>query len=74
VTSERSFIAPEQWDQCIHHDVSPELAEPSLQVFVGIEEGQHLGRGTSRPFSITCQQLKACANARYSKGACARNS
>ncbi len=37
VTTESSFLPIEWFDACVNPDLSPELASPSLQVFVGVD-------------------------------------
>ena len=37
VTSESNFVEMDWWDMCIDPDLSPELARPSLQVWVGLD-------------------------------------
>ncbi len=37
VTSESTFVPIEWWDACVDPDLSPELARPSLQVWIGLD-------------------------------------
>ena len=37
VTSESSFVPIEWWDQCVDADLTPELADPRLSVWVGVD-------------------------------------
>src|SRR5271156_5633896 len=37
VTSESTFVPIEWWDACVDPDLSPELARPSLPVWVGLD-------------------------------------
>ncbi len=37
VTSESTFVLMEWWDACVDVDLSPELADPRLQVWVGVD-------------------------------------